>query len=398
MAANWSELNHDLLVEIAKRIKLVDDFIAFGGVCKSWRSAADLKNYMFKYNHMPQLLLAPSKESSCQREFYNISKGVSRQVCLPEANDKKILSSKGWLLTIDRNWDISLLHPYKSVQIELPNIRSFEDWNNGISHNIMRAFFIEKFVLSTSPLEEEDYTVMVIYGRTRKLAYFKPRYKAWITLRPTCSKVTMFSDIFYYNKKFYVVDLYGRIMVCDFSGENRNPSVVAEMPSIDLYGGIIPNELVRGDVLEELYLTVVSDEVLWVISRRGVYRRPIEPGSDVYIYGTYDFQVFEVKLLSSSSSSSWTEIKDLENKSIFVGHNSTFFKASHISGCKPNCIYFADDFIESYFFRSIEGENPEGGGRDMGIYNIEDGSIIPHFKGKSVDFLSPPMWVELGFD
>lgn len=72
------------------------------------------------------------------------------------------------------------------------------------------------------------------------------------------------------NKTCYAIDMHGRIMVCDLSGENRNLTVVAEMPCINLHGTIIPSRLVRGDALEELYLIVFSDEILWVILHRGV--------------------------------------------------------------------------------------------------------------------------------
>lgn len=37
--ADWSGLYHDLLVLIARSIASYEDFIALGGVCKSWRFA-----------------------------------------------------------------------------------------------------------------------------------------------------------------------------------------------------------------------------------------------------------------------------------------------------------------------------------------------------------------------
>ncbi|KAJ4700885.1 F-box protein [Melia azedarach] len=387
---DWSALNHDLLVEIAKRIRLLEDFINFGRVCKSWGSAANLKkNYAFKHNHMPQLLLAPQKESSedeQRRDFFNVSKGMSRQVSLPEANDKKTLSSKGWLLTVDRDWGVSLLHPYSRVQIELPNLKSFEDWDDGIADELKHAFFIRKFVLSSSPIEDEDYIVMVIHGGFRKLAYIKPSSKAaaWIILDTSCSgsSVSGFFDVVYYKSKFYAVDNHGRVVVCNFSSCRDNYVVqrVAEMPP-----GLVGNK-----ILEKLYLVVVSEDVLWVITR-GVQMWPIESGGDLYDYGTYGFQVFQVKL----SANTWKEINDLGNRTLFLGHNSSFSKVSHISDCKPNCIYFTDDAIESYW--PFNGE-PERGGKDMGIYNLEDGTFSSYFEGKSLDSLSPPMWVELSFD
>lgn len=37
---------------------------------------------------------------------------------------------------------------------------------------------------------------------------------------------------------------------------------------------------------------------------------------------------------------------------------------------------------------------PEGGGRDMGIFNLKDRSIEPHFEGRSYNRVNPPMRVE----
>ncbi|KAK9182326.1 hypothetical protein WN944_025469 [Citrus x changshan-huyou] len=54
MAANdnrWSDLHGDLLVEIARWVKWYEDFVSFGGVCTSWRSAAVSENFIVLSNH-----------------------------------------------------------------------------------------------------------------------------------------------------------------------------------------------------------------------------------------------------------------------------------------------------------------------------------------------------------
>lgn len=46
----------------------------------------------------------------------------------------------------------------------------------------------------------------------------------------------------------------------------------------------------------------------------------------------------------------WTKIKNLGNKSLFLGFSSSLsVDASSNSYCKPNCIYFTDDFVDSYW-------------------------------------------------
>ncbi|XP_050210615.1 uncharacterized protein LOC126660936 [Mercurialis annua] len=53
---NWSELDSDLLSQIAGRINCLRDFIIFGVVCRWWRSVASPKNFN-KSTKVPWLLL-----------------------------------------------------------------------------------------------------------------------------------------------------------------------------------------------------------------------------------------------------------------------------------------------------------------------------------------------------
>ncbi|KAK4843861.1 hypothetical protein QYF36_023305 [Acer negundo] len=91
-------------------------------------------------------------------------------------------------------------------------------------------------------------------------------------------------------------------------------------------------------------------------------------------YETYAFQIFEVDL----SSNTWKEVKNLGNKALFLGDNSSFsIEVLDVTRCKSNCIYFTDDCRESYCSPDFCGR---GGGKDMGIYNIQDKSIEPYIR------------------
>ena len=92
--ANWSELHHDLLVEIAGQIKLYEDFVSFRWVCTSWRSAATISNnFMNQFNRMPLLVHVPLNCSNNQFGFFSLSKGISSHVFLPKTNSRNCLSS-----------------------------------------------------------------------------------------------------------------------------------------------------------------------------------------------------------------------------------------------------------------------------------------------------------------
>lgn len=80
-------------------------------------------------------------------------------------------------------------------------------------------------------------------------------------------------------------------------------------------------------------------------------------------YETIKFKVFEIDVIKGEVH----EINTLGDSTIFLGRNGA--TAMVTTGVKPNHIYFTDDVFESYF--SVES----GGGKDMGIYNFEDGKI-----------------------
>ncbi|KAK3228070.1 hypothetical protein Dsin_007932 [Dipteronia sinensis] len=101
-------------------------------------------------------------------------------------------------------------------------------------------------------------------------------------------------------------------------------------------------------------------------------------------YKTVGFKVFNVDLRANRC----TEIKYLGYRVLFLGYNSSFSCASHLCDCKPNSIYFADDYCE---FEEKDG----GVGKDMGIYSLEDQSITFHCNVDSIHPDTPSMWVEL---
>ncbi|KAK2989935.1 hypothetical protein RJ640_013859 [Escallonia rubra] len=112
-------LPDDLLVNIAEKVALFEDFVALRGVCKSWRSAAAKGNF----SNRPQIpwLMLVAKEGSDVREFYSLSKDMILRETLPEANEKRCrcLASEGWLITIGKDLNMSLLHPISGVEIHL---------------------------------------------------------------------------------------------------------------------------------------------------------------------------------------------------------------------------------------------------------------------------------------
>lgn len=58
---NWDELQRDRVVLVAKRIRSLEDFRAFGGVRRSWRSAEVMENFK-GCSRVPWLMLAEEED------------------------------------------------------------------------------------------------------------------------------------------------------------------------------------------------------------------------------------------------------------------------------------------------------------------------------------------------
>jgi hypothetical protein len=275
-------------------------------------------------------------------------------------------------MIVSEDWSINLVHPLSHYRIQLPGIKAFENWKN-LRVLIMFVMFLQKFVLPSSPLTS-NYTLMVIHGGTRKLAYFRPGFTTWKTLHH--SRAAHF-DVIYYEGKFYAVNCVGEIIAYDIKGDDEVAiNKVANFSDTVSY-------------FEQLYL-VESAKKLLVVSRIRLVIQE-EEEEEASAGGSYLFRVFEV-VIGTKSNSRIEEVESLGNRALFLGSNSSFsIEASKDFECKPNCIYFTDDFPEYYYSK------PDGGGKDMGIYNLEDGSIEKHYKGNSCCFITPPIWVEKSF-
>ncbi|KAL3374622.1 hypothetical protein AABB24_006214 [Solanum stoloniferum] len=290
----------------------------------------------------------------------------------------------GWLITTGKDEsETSLLQPFSGVEIELPHPNTTKDYED---HEVGYPWtFFHKAVLSASPSHTSNYILAVIDGNMKFFSFWRPGDLRWTSIDNINSPYKhIHSDLVYYTEKFYAVDWSGCVLVYDVTGSSpTHTQIVASLP---------PHY--KGD---EFYI-LESMGSLFVVVRYGVKSRaPIREDSsrlsltpiydddnDGETYGTTNFGVFEVDLAAGRLR----ETKEVGDRALFLGANASIsVQASQSPGVKPNHIYYTDDFVESYL--SYE----EGGGMDMGVYNIANGSFEPHYNSVSLGCVCPPIWV-----
>jgi hypothetical protein len=233
---------------------------------------------------------------------------------------------------------------------------------------------MEKVVFMCLGSESSDFVLLTIHV-SGKLAMFKSVEKRWTIIHDMPSP---YDDVILFKGRFYAVDGTGRTVVV---GLNSNPSLAAN----PVYGGD-KKYLVESNgelLVVDMYLSTDQEEVDWDGD---------EEVSQVQLDGclyerTVKFKVYKV----DEGGQRLVQMKSLGDRVLFLGDDCTFSAlASDLSGCKGNCIYFTDNF----FYTSGEEEGTFKG-RDIGVFDLDNGSIAPlsDYPESSKLFWPPPEWV-----
>ncbi|PIA43350.1 hypothetical protein AQUCO_01900019v1 [Aquilegia coerulea] len=353
---NWLDLPSHLVYFISDKLLLhIKDYIRFGAVCHSWRSVYVENRHHPLPRQLPMLLLddldEPCLYDLSEKRVYNFSLEKSHR----STDYRTHSSTQGWLVIVYKKSVVYLHNPFLSSvknKIELPHLPYFEH-DGMISDN-----FLKKAVLSSNPASSSNYVVMAIYSQYHALAFYKRGDNAWTSLGSECKII---SDVIYCKDQFYAVDYYGRLWACDVNSSHNKVSKLT--PPID-------------EDNRSRYCIVESSGDLFCVRKFRIWIME-------NCYSTVEFKVFKLDTVKLK----WFEIRDLGRQTLFLGDNTSLsLLASDYLGCKPNCIYFTEEY----------GSYGESDGRryDMGVYNLEEGSIEVYRATESRRVFIPPIWIE----
>ncbi|XP_010266938.1 PREDICTED: F-box protein SKIP23-like [Nelumbo nucifera] len=392
--AEWSQLPHELLELIAKQLTTYFDVLRFRAVCSTWRSAVSPRRYRLP-GRFP--ILTNEEVTDTSGGFYLSKRSIFR-LGLPE-NHRQVVAgagSDGWLIKVEEDTPevMHLLNPLSRNQIkplpatfpkvlDLSEIRVSElgqeyvlqyvDYrSSGDADNL----YMEKVVFSLNPAYGHDYMLLTIHV-SGKLAMFKSGDETWTIIQDLTFP---YDDVIHFKGKFYAVDHTGRTVTVDSS-----PAVT--VIAFPVFGGdkkfLVESE---GDLLlVDMYLSVGPDDD----PNNNEDEDAIFGHIDSYIIEkTVKFEVFKL----DPGRQKWVSMKSLGDRLLFLGDNCSFSaSASDFAGCKGNCIYFTDNFFHS----NGEEDGAPFMDHDIGVFNLEDGSIGPlaSYPGYSKLFWPPPSWI-----
>ncbi|XP_050371489.1 uncharacterized protein At1g65760-like [Argentina anserina] len=381
----WASLPGVILYEILDKLLEPADLVRFAVVCKEWCALA------VEYNCKTQrcAMVLPMLMILSEQKLYSIGEKKVYNFMLPEAlnSPKRCCSSSnapGWVVISDQldeyQLSVTLLNVFKRdvSTICLPPL------DNNPQGPWFRAFS-PKVTLSGDPIADADnYLVVAIYDRSQRFACIKGRQTFW-TYVEGC---LFFTDAIFYKRQVYAVGHWGWISSFDV---NSKPLVERLLTptgypfSCYAHKGYLV-ETTKGDLLH----------VRRFLKQKNVRDGPYFNYEDKEFW-TESFKVYKVVFDEREGSiMEQIELKSIGEEALFVGDNhSMSVLASNFPGCHPNSIYYTDDLIElgavrlvddgsigrDNHFSLIQRKNKTifNGPSDMGIFNIEDGSITQHY-------------------
>ncbi|CAL8132156.1 unnamed protein product [Prunus armeniaca] len=362
----WTSLPMLVFLILDKLLEPIDH-VRFAAVCKHCRSMSELYNHAtqrWRNKQLPPMLLIPKQDDNYRRVVYSISEGrIYNNIRLQVPFSRRCCgSSHGWFATLDveqRLPVVVLRNPFtKAKPIFLPPLRTIISHDDPPYHEQ----YVRKVILSADPtMNPENYAVVALYGRFFMLAFIKAGQNNWTYPIPN----GIFDDVIFYKSKVYALETYGEIESLDvFSSDSprlklRTP--YKPFPSCKFLHAYLV-ESTKGDLLHILRFYASSEGRFRYDARRQ----------------TTHFIVYKWVYEDGGSIGHKVEVKSIGDEALFVGGNhSISVLASKFPECQPNSIYYTDDYFSNW--PTLHSDEPF----DMGIFNLEDGTITQHYSPHS---------------
>ncbi|KAL9237328.1 hypothetical protein vseg_011889 [Gypsophila vaccaria] len=321
------------------------------------------------------MLLVPAVDHPESRNVYSLPDEQIYDLRLPMPYSTRCIGScHGWLIFLESvSFVVTLFNPFyfgnPKGTVKLPSLLAARDYfESNKVYEFCPEYYITKAVLSADPASSPNFTVMLIHGEFRSLAYYKSGDETW-----TCiPESPFFSDVIYFNGQFTAVSLEGELYSSD--PEANLPQLVCVAGP--LYGRF------RSTIRR--YIALNGNKLLQAV-RTVEFFSVSDP--DV-VYRTRGFLVYMLTLVNDMYD--WVELEDIGDTAFFVGDSYSYcVRASSFPGIIPNTVYFTDDFSAVH-----RQPNEYKGPIDAGIYMIGDGSIISHYNPDNIiEHLVPPIWI-----
>ncbi|EEF49588.1 uncharacterized protein LOC112533792 [Ricinus communis] len=415
---NWSDLNSDVLGEIARRIECFEDFIAFAAVCRACRLVAKHNQHYFNSSasaKVPWLMLSKKEEEedySRSWQFLNLSKGKIYKISLPEEGNSYLtlssytyrsiygdnetqfyVASQGWYLIKEEEKYLSLLNPFSLTKFYLPRNIIIR----GDAYYSFKSETVIGFALSCSPTRTSDYIAMVInltpvHGYSR-LAFCKHADPGWTSVDLPPLSCT-YREISFYDGRFYAFHkqpdphIY-HVLEIDIEIQDSTVStrtISFKDPYWYLDRTIVPRD---HEILWDCrcWLTEYSTGVLMMVFWNWNYELDQQLAAGIYSDNNNHHQ-FIVEAMELKTGEC-RQVNDFGNKALFLGQGSCYFVdvSDESTLFKPNHIYSLDNSLGIFWKRS----------RSVTVYNMLDGRRKPLFNEAECGRNSSVLWIEPRF-
>ncbi|XAR60273.1 hypothetical protein NMG60_11033573 [Bertholletia excelsa] len=372
---DWSRLPDDILELILSRISAVEDLIVFSAVCRSWRSVA-VKEYSVRRTQLPWLMLGENHNVET-RGFFSIYRYKRFNVVLQNMRGRRCWGSGcGFLLVLEFDRQFYLFNPLTQIRLNLPPKPIFMgeiDHDDRCNRAASVPGFVRKaFVFRDGSRDQfgvDQFLVVLAGNLSGNLAFARPGGQNWVQVKIP-SRV---ESAAWCNGRLYVVVATGALFCCE--------SKDSDCGAIEFEAKHLASQPLSVTIWDNLSLVEVSGDLLLVL-------RHLSQGGTRDWHKTKHFHVYQLDF----EAKEWVELDDLGDRTLFIDadNSAMCLCASQVEKCKANCIYFVEKFWDK--------GGRYCGGHDVGIFNMVDGCIEPHFisdaDGSSSRVINPlPIWV-----